>query len=136
DAAGVLEARAALRPKGGHRARDLAAHPAACVRDAPAQPRCGPSRRAVAARPRRHLDHADLHARRPRAVEAAASPAPSARMIGTSKGAATPATAFLAEHRVEFTEHFYEYVEHGGTRVSSGALNVSEHEVVKTLVME
>jgi Cys-tRNA(Pro) deacylase len=52
------------------------------------------------------------------------------------KGAATPATAFLAEHRVEYTEHFYEYVEHGGTRVSSGALSVPEHEVVKTLVME
>ena len=52
------------------------------------------------------------------------------------KGAATPATAFLAEHGVEYTEHFYEYVEHGGTRVSSGALEVPEHEVVKTLVME
>ncbi len=49
---------------------------------------------------------------------------------------ATPATAFLAQHGVAYTEHFYEYVEHGGTAVSSGALGVPEHEVVKTLVME
>ena len=49
---------------------------------------------------------------------------------------ATPATAFLARHQVEYTEHFYDYVEHGGTGVSSSALGVSEHEVVKTLVME
>jgi Cys-tRNA(Pro) deacylase len=52
----------------------------------------------------------------------------------TAKG--TPATAFLAEHGVEFTEHFYEYVEHGGTGVSSSALGVPEREVVKTLIME
>jgi len=48
----------------------------------------------------------------------------------------TPATAFLAAHGVAYTEHFYEYVEHGGTAVSSSALGVPEHEVVKTLVME
>ena len=52
------------------------------------------------------------------------------------KAAATPATAFLAERGVVWTEHFYEYVEHGGTGVSSSALGVPEHEVVKTLVME
>ena len=52
------------------------------------------------------------------------------------KSTGTPATAFLAEHGVEYSEHFYEYVEHGGTAVSSGALGVPEHEVVKTLVME
>jgi len=52
----------------------------------------------------------------------------------TAKG--PPATAFLAEHGVEFTEHFYEYVEHGGTGVSSSALGVPEREVVKTLIME
>jgi Cys-tRNA(Pro) deacylase len=48
----------------------------------------------------------------------------------------TPATAFLAEHGVSYSEHFFEYVEHGGTAASSGALGVPEHEVVKTLVME
>ena len=52
------------------------------------------------------------------------------------KAAGTPATAFLAGHGVQFTEHFYEYVEHGGTGVSSNALGVPEHEVVKTLIME
>jgi Cys-tRNA(Pro) deacylase len=48
----------------------------------------------------------------------------------------TPATEFLSEHGVAYTEHHYEYVEHGGTAVSSSSLNVPEHEVVKTLVME
>lgn len=48
----------------------------------------------------------------------------------------TPATRFLRSRGVEFSEHFYEYVERGGTAVSSDALGVPEHEVVKTLVME
>ena len=52
------------------------------------------------------------------------------------KGASTPATDLLARHGVDFTEHQYEYVEHGGTAVSSSALGVPEHQVVKTLVME
>lgn len=52
------------------------------------------------------------------------------------KGASTPATDFLARHGVAYTEHDYEYVEHGGTAVSSSALGIAEHDVVKTLVME
>ena len=48
----------------------------------------------------------------------------------------TPATAFLDELGITYTEHYYEYVEHGGTAVSSDSLGVPEHEVVKTLVME
>lgn len=52
------------------------------------------------------------------------------------KSAGTPATAFLRQHGVDYTEHEYAYVEHGGTSVSSSALGVPEHEVVKTLVME
>ncbi|QJR16605.1 aminoacyl-tRNA deacylase [Usitatibacter palustris] len=52
------------------------------------------------------------------------------------KSAGTPATIFLVQNGVAYTEHFYEYVEHGGTSVSSSALGVPEHEVVKTLVME
>jgi Cys-tRNA(Pro) deacylase len=48
----------------------------------------------------------------------------------------TPATAFLDQHGVRYTEHAYEYVERGGTAVSSESLGVPEHEVVKTLVME
>jgi Cys-tRNA(Pro) deacylase len=48
----------------------------------------------------------------------------------------TPATQFLRRHQVSFTEHPYPYEEHGGTAVSSRELGVSEHEVVKTLVMQ
>jgi Cys-tRNA(Pro) deacylase len=52
------------------------------------------------------------------------------------KHRATPATTFLDRQGVDYTEHSFEYVEHGGTRHSSGALGVPEHQVVKTLVME
>ena len=48
----------------------------------------------------------------------------------------TPATAFLRERGVRFSEHIYEYVEHGGTAESSRQLGVDEHSVVKTLVMQ
>jgi Cys-tRNA(Pro) deacylase len=48
----------------------------------------------------------------------------------------TPATAFLREHNVTFSEHPYDYVEHGGTSVSAQKLGVDEHAVVKTLVMQ
>ncbi len=48
----------------------------------------------------------------------------------------TPATRFLLQHRVAHSSHLYEYEEHGGTRVSARELNVDEHAVVKTLVME
>ena len=42
----------------------------------------------------------------------------------------------LKKHAVTYTEHVYEYVEHGGTGVSSSALGVDEHHVVKTLIFE
>jgi len=48
----------------------------------------------------------------------------------------TPATVFLRQRRVNYTEHLYDYVEHGGTSVSSTRLGVDEHQVVKTLVMQ
>jgi Cys-tRNA(Pro) deacylase len=48
----------------------------------------------------------------------------------------TPATQFLRQHGVAFTEHVYDYVEHGGTAESARQLGVAEHEVVKTLVMQ
>ena len=48
----------------------------------------------------------------------------------------TPATGFLRKHGVSFSEHPYAYEEHGGTAVSSAALGVLEHDVVKTLVMQ
>jgi Cys-tRNA(Pro) deacylase len=43
---------------------------------------------------------------------------------------------FLKANRVAYTEHEYDYVEHGGTEVSAQSLGVSEHQVVKTLVMQ
>ncbi|MDB5795998.1 MAG: ybaK [Noviherbaspirillum sp.] len=48
----------------------------------------------------------------------------------------TQATQFLRRHGVAFSEHPYEYQEHGGTAVSSRALGVDEHQVVKTLIMQ
>ena len=49
---------------------------------------------------------------------------------------ATPAVLALRRAGVAFTPHFYDYEDRGGTAVSSRELGVSEHEVVKTLVME
>jgi Cys-tRNA(Pro) deacylase len=48
----------------------------------------------------------------------------------------TPATQFLADKGVQYTEHEFDYLEHGGTGHSSKMLGVPEHEVVKTLIME
>ena len=54
----------------------------------------------------------------------------------TENGPETPATKFLQQHGIAHSNHFYEYEEHGGTKVSARELNVAEHAVVKTLVME
>jgi Cys-tRNA(Pro) deacylase len=48
----------------------------------------------------------------------------------------TPATSFLRQHKINFTEHLYDYVERGGTAESARQLGVDEHSVVKTLVMQ
>jgi len=48
----------------------------------------------------------------------------------------TPATRWLRERGIVFSEHPYAYEEHGGTAVSARELGVDEHAVVKTLVME
>jgi Cys-tRNA(Pro) deacylase len=48
----------------------------------------------------------------------------------------TPATQWLKEKKISYTEHPYDYVDHGGTAESSKQLGVPEHEVVKTLVMQ
>jgi Cys-tRNA(Pro) deacylase len=53
-----------------------------------------------------------------------------------SQAPETPATVFLRRHGIAHSNHLYTYEEHGGTQVSSRELNVAEHEVVKTLVME
>ena len=48
----------------------------------------------------------------------------------------TLATQMLRKAGVEFSEHPYDYVDHGGTAESARQLGVSEHEVIKTLVMQ
>lgn len=48
----------------------------------------------------------------------------------------TPATRYLRQHRIAHSTHLYEYEEHGGTTVSARELNVAEHAVVKTLIMQ
>ncbi len=48
----------------------------------------------------------------------------------------TPATRLLRAQGIAHSNHLYEYEEHGGTRVSARELNVDEHAVVKTLIME
>ena len=48
----------------------------------------------------------------------------------------TPATQWLAREGIGYSEHVYAYVEHGGTAESARALGVTEHEVVKTLVLQ
>jgi len=48
----------------------------------------------------------------------------------------TPATHWLRQHGIAFSEHAYDYVEHGGTAESARQLGIDEHAVVKTLVMQ
>lgn len=48
----------------------------------------------------------------------------------------TPATTYLRQNGVNFSEHLYDYVERGGTAESAKQLGVDEHAVVKTLVMQ
>jgi len=56
--------------------------------------------------------------------------------VKTEPVPATSAVRVLRAAGVAFTPLFYAYVDRGGTRHSAEALNVPEHEVVKTLVME
>lgn len=48
----------------------------------------------------------------------------------------TPATRFLKQHKIAFSTHLYNYIEHGGTALSARELNLAEHSIVKTLIME
>ncbi len=48
----------------------------------------------------------------------------------------TTAIRMLKDHKVDFEPCFYDYEEKGGTAVSSRELNVPEHNVIKTLIME
>ena len=48
----------------------------------------------------------------------------------------TQAIRAFKKHRVDHVLHTYKYEEKGGTEVAAVALNVKEHRVIKTLVME
>ena len=48
----------------------------------------------------------------------------------------TAAIRFLKSQDVKYTEHLYTYEDRGGTAVSSRELGISEHVVVKTLIMQ
>ena len=81
DPAGFLAADQTLRPDRRHRPGEtVAARATPRLRHPPAQPRCGPARGTAAARPRRHLDHADLHPRCPGTPEEPARGASPARL--------------------------------------------------------
>ena len=57
-------------------------------------------------------------------------------MAKKTKIAGTPALRALKAAAIDFEPKLYDYVKRGGTRSSSGALGVDEHEVIKTLIFE
>ena len=56
--------------------------------------------------------------------------------MAKEKTPVTPATRLLKQAKVEYSQHLYAYEERGGTAVSARELQVHEHQVVKTLVMQ
>lgn len=48
----------------------------------------------------------------------------------------TPATRFLRQRNIAFSEHPYDYVDHGGAKESARQLGFDLHQVAKTLIME
>jgi Cys-tRNA(Pro) deacylase len=48
----------------------------------------------------------------------------------------TAAIRVLRQHNIRFSEHLFDYEEHGGTAQGARELGVSEHLLVKTLIME
>jgi Cys-tRNA(Pro) deacylase len=58
------------------------------------------------------------------------------RMSRSRHVSETPATQWLKQHKVPYTEHTYDYVEHGGAGEAARQLGLDPHAVVKTLVME
>lgn len=48
----------------------------------------------------------------------------------------TPAIRLLRQYAISFTPYLYGYEDKGGTALCARALNVPEHAVIKTLIME
>ena len=61
---------------------------------------------------------------------------PSRSMSKARHVSETPATQFLKQNKVAYTEHTYDYVDHGGAGEAARQLGLDPHAVVKTLVME
>lgn len=56
--------------------------------------------------------------------------------MAKDKTPVTPATRLLKQAKIDYTTHIYAYEERGGTAVSARELQLEEHHVIKTLVME
>ena len=56
--------------------------------------------------------------------------------MARDKTPATNAIRLLKQHKITFVPRPYRYEEKGGTKVSARELQVEEHQVIKTLVME
>ncbi len=48
----------------------------------------------------------------------------------------TPATHWLREHGVEYSEHVYDYVDHGGAARAAQQLELPLAQIVKTLILQ
>lgn len=48
----------------------------------------------------------------------------------------TPAVRIWRQHQIKFEPLVYEYQEHGGTKQIASLYDLSEHEVVKTIVLQ
>lgn len=49
---------------------------------------------------------------------------------------ATPATKWLKQHHISFSEHTYHYIEHGGAPEAARQLGLDLHRIAKTLIMQ
>ena len=56
--------------------------------------------------------------------------------MGKNDYPVTPAIRELRKHQIQFEPFIYEYEDKGGTAQTAEALNVPEHNVIKTLVVE
>jgi len=56
--------------------------------------------------------------------------------MGAEKFPSTQAIRTLKQHKIDISLKRYKYVEKGGTGTAAIELNVDEHRVIKTLVME
>lgn len=54
----------------------------------------------------------------------------------SGKAPVTAAVRFLRVNNVDYSEHLYVYEDRGGTSVSARELGISEHSVIKTLILE